>query len=133
MKNLLFITSFFLLLTACLFAKIPETDTLAVDSAGVAIDSVDLGQMDLLAVEFPATMNSDTVFIKTKNLPGADFEDAYFMDNNLEKHRAFVLVEAGAIVAVHPIITYYLGRYIYFVPDDVEDNDRTFIAHKGKL
>lgn len=132
-KSNLFILFFFLILAETLLARIPITDTLTVDSAGVVIDSVDLGQQDLLAVEFPATMNSDTVFIKTKNLPGADFIDAYYTDNSGEKKRCYVIVEAGAVVGVHPIMTYFLGRYISFVTNDVEDNDRTFITHKGKI
>lgn len=131
MKTLILIIAYCLLLTAYCFPQHNETDTLSVANNGTLSDSTDLGNFKLLALEFPATMTSDTVFVQDKNTDTGTFDDVYFLSSSGTKTRVHIVVQAGKKVMIHPLMTFGLGRYVRFVTDDAEGGARVLVAHKG--
>lgn len=110
-----------------------ETDTLNVANNGTFSDSTDLGNFELLAIEFPATLTSDTVFIQTKNIKTGTFKNVYYISATGVKIRAHIVVQASSIVFINRDMTFGLGRYARFVTDDAESGARILISHKGYI
>jgi len=130
MKTTILLTTIYLLFTINCFSQ-PKTDTLTVAISETESDSVDLNGLDLLAIQFPATMTSDTVFIQDKNLKTGTFQDVYYTSSEGEVIRTHIVVQAGAKVFINPMMTFGLGRYARFVTIDAEAAARGLISFKG--
>lgn len=132
-KTILLFLLFLLIPALPVFAQFSDSLDVTIDVSSDSSNSsqADMTHKKLLSITFPSAMTSDTVFVQHRRTTTGAWTDAYFTDNSMSKVRVHIVVETGATVSIHPVMAYFLRRYIRLVSDDPEAADRLFGIDRG--
>jgi len=111
-----------------------DSTAVTIAQSGTNSTAASLGEgLVLSAIKFPSTMTSDTCFVQTRQTTTGPWLDAYYLSSSGTKTRVHIVVQAGAIVGIHPLMAYFLSQYVRIVADDAEAAARTLTLYGEKL